>query len=102
MPWLHVTWGEDPSTGKRRVARGFIACGDIAVGILAFGGYVRGLLACGGCEAIGLAHQGFGQSVHATVVCYKITEMFPLLQFLVRLSPCVLWLHVILPMMLLP
>jgi tRNA A-37 threonylcarbamoyl transferase component Bud32 len=47
-PLLHVTSGIDPATGRRRVARGFFAFGDIAIGVFAFGGYARGLVACGG------------------------------------------------------
>jgi len=48
MPLLHVTSGIDPTTGRRRVARGFFAFGEIAIGVFAFGGYARGLVACGG------------------------------------------------------
>ncbi len=47
-PLLHVTSGIDPTTGRKRTARGFFAFGDRAVGVVAFGGYARGLFACGG------------------------------------------------------
>ncbi len=47
-PLVHVTSGIDPTTGRRRVARGFFAFGEIAIGVFAFGGYARGLVACGG------------------------------------------------------
>jgi tRNA A-37 threonylcarbamoyl transferase component Bud32 len=56
-PLLHVTSGIDPTTGRRRVARGFFAFGEIAIGVFAFGGYARGLVACGalavGCISLG-------------------------------------------------
>ncbi len=48
MPLLHVTSGSDPSTGRKRTARGFFAFGERAVGVFACGGYARGLFACGG------------------------------------------------------
>lgn len=47
-PLLHITSGIDPTTGRKRTARGFFAFGDRAVGVFAFGGYARGLFACGG------------------------------------------------------
>lgn len=47
-PILHVAWGHDPKTGKKLVARGVIAVGDIAVGGLAIGGVAFGLLSLGG------------------------------------------------------
>jgi len=57
MPLLHVAHGIDPSTGRKRTARGFFAFGDRAVGVFAFGGYARGLFASGGvavgCVAFG-------------------------------------------------
>lgn len=57
MPLLHVAHGTDPSTGRKRVARGFFAFGDKAVGVVAFGGYARGWFACGGM-AVGLVAFG--------------------------------------------
>ena len=48
MPLLHITSGIDPTTGRKRVARGIFAFGDRAVGVFAFGGYARGCFACGG------------------------------------------------------
>jgi tRNA A-37 threonylcarbamoyl transferase component Bud32 len=48
MPLVHVTSGIDPTTGRRRVSRGFFAFGDIAIGVFACGGYARGLVAGGG------------------------------------------------------
>jgi hypothetical protein len=58
-PLLHVTSGIDPTTGRRRVARGFFAFGDIAIGVFAFGGYARGLVACGGMAIGCLSFGGF-------------------------------------------
>src|SRR4029079_2665213 len=43
LPLLHVASGPDPATGRRRVAKGIIALGDIACGVVAIGG-----VACGG------------------------------------------------------
>lgn len=66
MPLLHVTSGIDPATGQKRVARGFFAFGDLAVGVVAFGGYARGIFACGGL-AVGVVAFG-GMSVG--LVCW--------------------------------
>ncbi len=57
-PLVHVAMGIDPTTGRKRVARGFFAFGDKAVGVIAFGGYARGLLACGGVAVGGVALGG--------------------------------------------
>ena len=57
LPFLHVATGMDPATGKRRVATGVIAIGDIARGGIAIGGVAFGGIALGGL-AIGFA--GFG------------------------------------------
>ena len=61
MPLLHVTSGIDPTTGRKRTARGFFAFGERAVGVFAFGGYARGLFACGGM-AVGVFALG-GMSI---------------------------------------
>lgn len=66
MPLLHVTSGIDPATGEKRVARGFFAFGDSAVGVAAFGGFARGLFACGGI-AVGVV--AFG-GVSVGLVCW--------------------------------
>jgi predicted Ser/Thr protein kinase len=58
MPLLHVTQGVDPTTGRKRVARGFFAFGEIAIGVFAFGGYARGWFACGGMAVGGVAIGG--------------------------------------------
>src|ERR1019366_2511969 len=47
LPWLHVTAGLDPATGKQRVAKGIIAIGGIAKGVVAFGGVAMGGLTFG-------------------------------------------------------
>ena len=63
IPLLHIAYGFDPKTGKKRVAKGIIAIGDVAFGGIAVGGVACGLIswggvACGltaiGCTAIGL------------------------------------------------
>ena len=48
FPLIHVAAGIDPATGRRRVARGVIAIGDIAVGFLAMGGIALGGVSFGG------------------------------------------------------
>jgi len=52
-PLLHVATGVDPKTGRKRVAKGVVAIGDVAVGGVAIGGAAIGVFACGGA-AIGL------------------------------------------------
>jgi hypothetical protein len=56
-PIVHVAYGIDPVTGRRRVAKGVIAIGDVAVGGFALGGIAAGLFAVGGC-AFGLTALG--------------------------------------------
>ncbi|HMJ64314.1 MAG TPA: hypothetical protein VK615_03095, partial [Candidatus Binatia bacterium] len=48
LPLVHITSGVDPTTGKRRKARGIIAIGDTARGFIAFGGIATGFFAFGG------------------------------------------------------
>ncbi len=50
-PLVHIAFGIDPSTGRKRVAKGIIAIGDIAVGAFAFGGIAIGGLTFGGLSA---------------------------------------------------
>lgn len=57
LPLVHIATGTDPITGKRRVAKGIIAFGDVAKGVLAFGGIAIGGIACGGL-AIGVVPIG--------------------------------------------
>jgi hypothetical protein len=57
LPFLHIAYGLDPFTGRKRVAKGVIAIGDIAVGIVALGGCAFGGITLGGC-AIGLISLG--------------------------------------------
>jgi tRNA A-37 threonylcarbamoyl transferase component Bud32 len=59
LPWLHVTSGIDPRTGRVRVAKGIIAIGDRAQGVVAFGGLAMGGFAVGGL-AIGIFAFGGG------------------------------------------
>ena len=58
FPLLHVVSGNDPATGKQRVARGIIALGGRAHGWLAIGGCATGGVAIGGCAIGGLAFGG--------------------------------------------
>ena len=58
LPWLHVTAGLDPATGKQRVAKGIIAIGGIAKGVVAFGGVAMGGLTFGGLSLGVFAYGG--------------------------------------------
>jgi predicted Ser/Thr protein kinase len=51
-PLVHIATGVNPATMKKRVAKGWIAIGDVAIGGLAMGGCAVGVFAIGGC-AIG-------------------------------------------------
>ena len=59
LPLLHVATGFDPASGRKRVARGVIAVGDIAIGGLALGGISIGLVSLGGL-GIGVIALGGG------------------------------------------
>ena len=48
LPWLHITSGINPRTGRRQMACGIIAIGDQAKGVVAFGGVAIGVFAFGG------------------------------------------------------
>jgi eukaryotic-like serine/threonine-protein kinase len=49
LPLVNVSLGVDPITGRKRVAKGVIAIGEVACGVVAFGGMVSlGIIACGG------------------------------------------------------
>lgn len=48
MPLVHIAQGVDPQTGKPRVAKGFIAIGNIAVGVFALGGISLGVFSFAG------------------------------------------------------
>jgi hypothetical protein len=56
-PLVHVASGYDADTGRKRIARGIIAIGDVAIGGVAIGGCAVGGVAIGGC-AIGLITLG--------------------------------------------
>jgi hypothetical protein len=59
LPLVHIAYGIDPETGRKRIAKGIIAIGDLAIGGLAIGGGAIGGLAIGG-GAIGLIALGGG------------------------------------------
>lgn len=48
MPLIHIAQGFDPETGRMRVARGFIAVGNVAIGVFSLGGVALGVFAFGG------------------------------------------------------
>jgi len=62
LPLVHIATGADPVTGRRRVARGIIAFGDIAKGVIAFGGIAMGGLTFGGISVgiVPIGGLGFG------------------------------------------
>jgi hypothetical protein len=47
LPMIHFTSGRCPETGKRKIARGFIALGRKAVGVIAIGQASAGIVALG-------------------------------------------------------
>jgi serine/threonine-protein kinase len=57
-PLVHIATGIDPQTGRKRVAKGIIAIGDLAVGGIALGGGAIGVIALGGVAIGGLAIGG--------------------------------------------
>jgi predicted Ser/Thr protein kinase len=60
LPLVHVATGMDPVTGKRRVATGIFALGNIARGWIAIGGVAMGGFAFGGLALGGIAFGGLG------------------------------------------
>jgi predicted Ser/Thr protein kinase len=50
LPLLHIASGIDPVTGRKRIAKGIVAIGDIAIGWLALGGLAMGGICVGGCS----------------------------------------------------
>lgn len=50
LPLLHIASGIDPVTGRKRIAKGIVAIGDIAIGGLALGGIAMGGVCFGGCS----------------------------------------------------
>ncbi len=59
MPLVHYTYGRCPETGRRVVAKGFIAVGKLAAGVIAIGHVSVGVIAIGQL-AVGLLF-GLGQ-----------------------------------------
>ncbi len=63
MPLLHYTRGICPETGRRVVARGFVAVGRLAIGVIAIGQASAGVIALGQASAgvvLSLAQAGAG------------------------------------------
>lgn len=63
MPLVHIAQGLDPATGRPRVARGFVAIGNIAIGVFALGGIAVGGVALGGFSVGLLALGGMALGV---------------------------------------
>jgi tRNA A-37 threonylcarbamoyl transferase component Bud32 len=85
LPLVHVAYGTDLRTGKKMVAKGVFAFGDIAKGVFAFGGVAFGLVAFGGFAFGGLALGGLGFGLislaglgFALVASYSGTSVAPL------------------------
>jgi len=57
LPLVHIAMGIDARTGKKHIAKGILAIGDVAVGVIAIGGAAFGGLAMGGA-ALGLISTG--------------------------------------------
>lgn len=47
LPFIHITIGKCPETGRRIVARGFIAVGRLSIGAIALGHASAGVIALG-------------------------------------------------------
>ena len=58
LPLLHVTAGQDPATGRERVAKGILAIGGRAKGVVAVGGIATGGFAIGGISTGVIAFGG--------------------------------------------
>jgi len=58
LPLVHILGGRRPPGRKKRVAKGWLAVGDVAVGFLAFGSQAYGAVACGGIAFGGLCWGG--------------------------------------------
>jgi tRNA A-37 threonylcarbamoyl transferase component Bud32 len=56
-PLVHICFGIDPQTGRKRVAKGVIAIGDAAIGVFASGGLAMGGVTFGGMS-VGLISIG--------------------------------------------
>lgn len=56
-PLVHIAYGYDPRTGRKRVAKGIVAIGDISIGVISVGGIALGGLTVGGCS-LGLLSLG--------------------------------------------
>ncbi|MES2505953.1 MAG: serine/threonine-protein kinase [Verrucomicrobiota bacterium] len=56
-PWLHISFGKDPQTGRMRRARGIVAIGGHATGLVALGVFAFGGVAWGVCS-VGLFAMG--------------------------------------------
>ena len=58
LPVVSIAFGPNPErTENKGLAKGFIAIGDISVGVISFGGLAFGLLSIGGAS-VGLASVG--------------------------------------------
>jgi hypothetical protein len=64
VPLVHVATGINPQTGRMRVARGIVAVGNLAIGVVALGNaWAVGVLAFGGGGALGLIALAGGVTV---------------------------------------
>ena len=56
-PIIHIAYGHHPRTGKKLIAKGVIALGDVAIGAFAVGGFSIGIVSMGGM-ALGINAMG--------------------------------------------
>lgn len=75
LPLIHYTYGKSPETGKRIIAKGFIAVGRLSCGVIAFGHASLGLIAFGQLAAGVLA---FGQAAFGFVGLGQLAVMIVL------------------------
>lgn len=47
LPFVHMTFGRNPETGRRKVAKGFISLGRIAIGVFPVGQLAAGVFPIG-------------------------------------------------------
>lgn len=62
LPLLHIAAGNDPVTGRQRVAKGIIALGQTAIGVIAVGTWAYGGITCAavGIGLVSLSFVGIG------------------------------------------
>jgi hypothetical protein len=65
LPLIHIAAGIDPETGRKRIAKGIIAIGNVAKGVIAIGGIAVGGITIGGISLGVLAFGGISFGIVA-------------------------------------